>query len=354
MARDRRYNADTGEYDEDPYPTDAPLEDAPLTPRGSGQPTSDTMPVPGDKPPFTELPPGDSARADSSDNAARVRQEYQSRFGRDPSTSEMASEQENLTKYGWDTGPQGGVKAQIAKRAMNTPGQDSGGSSAMASAYGTYLGTPAVQGPAGAQAPAAGNSELLAYLTQMRDQQQSDRTRQDSERAAMRALLMERIGKAGAPVDPNDPGIKGQLAAQHLSRQRSAERQQSQAAVRLAGEGLGDSGALDTTLAGIEQHRGEGESADIADVMGQEHQAKRQELMSLLQQAVSMGDAESARNLQQQIAAIDATLQQQGQSDVMSRFGADLGFRKSSFLDDLGYRLAALQMGGNERAAGYF
>ena len=188
----------------------------------------------------------------------------------------------------------------------------------------------------------------------MLGQQSSDRDRQASEREQMRSMLLARMGQAGAPVDANAPGIREILSSQRIARQRSAERQRSQAAVRLASEGLSDSGAFDTTLSGIEQQRGEGESSDIANVLYQEHQAKRNELMQLYQMAISMGDAESARTLQQQIASLDAMLQQQQLSDVNSRFGADLGFRQSSFLDNLSLQLLLAEMRANESAAGYF
>lgn len=198
------------------------------------------------------------------------------------------------------------------------------------------------------------DSALTQLLKQLGDQQQADRQRQQMERAALRDLMMGRMAEASKPVDVKAPGIREQLSAQRLARQRSAERQRSQAAVRLAGEGLGDSGAMDTTLSGIEELRGEGESSDIADVLGKEHQAKRAELMQLYQMAAASGDAEMARNVQQQLAAIDAQIQQQGMSDVNRRFGQDLGFRKSSFMDNLGLQLLQTQLGANAGAAGAF
>ena len=214
-------------------------------------------------------------------------------------------------------------------------------------AYQNYLGTPN-------QAPQVDLSPITNLLTKLTTDQQSDRERQQMERAAIRDLLMGRIGEASKPVDVNAPGIKEQLAAQRLSRQRSEERQRSQLAARLAPEGLLDSGAFDTGLAGIQQMRGEGEAEDIADVLGSETQAKRQELMQLYQMAIASGDAEMARNLQQQLAAIDAQMQQQGMRDVNSRFGQDLDFRKSSFLDNLGLQIMLAQMGADERATEFF
>lgn len=56
----------------------------------------------------------------------KVLDEYMQDFGKAPTDSEMASELENLNKYGWDTGPYGGVKAQIDKRVNNVPGDEDG------------------------------------------------------------------------------------------------------------------------------------------------------------------------------------------------------------------------------------
>lgn len=81
--------------------------------------------------------------------------EYQKDFGRAPSSSELQSEEDNLTKYGWDTGPNGGVKATIDARANNKPasgGSSSSGSSSGSSSsggdgtqYGQYTSPGAVQ-----------------------------------------------------------------------------------------------------------------------------------------------------------------------------------------------------------------
>lgn len=213
--------------------------------------------------------------------------------------------------------------------------------------YGNYLGQPT-------QAPQVDLSPLTQQIQQMQQQQQEERQRQQMERAALRELISGRMAEAAKPVDVNAPGIKEQLASQRLARQRSAERQRSQTATKMASEGLGDSGAMDTALSGIEQQRGEGESADIAQVMGGELQAKRSELMQLLQMATSSGDAEMARNVQMQLAGIDAEMQKQQMADVNSRFGQDLGFRKSSFVDNLGLQIMLAQLGANQNAAGAF
>lgn len=206
-------------------------------------------------------------------------------------------------------------------------------------AYRGYLAQPA-QTAAAPSTPAMDLAPVTSLIQQLTERGAKDQERQQAERAAMRDLLMSRIGQASQPVDVETPGIKQTLAAQRLARQRSAERQRSQSATRLASEGLSDSGAAETAQIGIEQMRGEGEAGDIAATLLPEHQAKRQELQNLLAMAVSQGESEAARSLQAQIQALDATmgvmsLQQRGQqADEEARF------RRSAFLDNFNLQRA--------------
>lgn len=108
-----RFNSLTGEYEEDNGDGEVSPVGYPNLPNGGYDPAQPPGPAP--------------SSGGGSDNSQRVRDEYQSQFGRAPSAAELSSELENLNKYGWDTGPFGGVKAQIDKRATNTPNADGGG-----------------------------------------------------------------------------------------------------------------------------------------------------------------------------------------------------------------------------------
>lgn len=244
------------------------------------------------------------------------------------SDSDVAS-QRKLTAFR----AQGGKVAEDDATALQ---QMNGG---LASAYGNYLGQP-TQAPAQASPGGEQLSGLLDYL-------KTQQTQKDQQQQALRDLIMSRVAEAGKPVDPTAPGIKEMIAAQRLAHQRAAERSQSQNAARLANMNLGSSGEADTSFNALQQQRGEADAQGEAQILGNEHQAKRDELRSLLSMAVASGDAESARTLQAQIAAIDSQLAQE-------RFGSDLNFRQNSFVDDLGARLLALQLGANQSAAGAF
>lgn len=230
----------------------------------------------------------------------------------------------------------GGGSIAQETRSVQSSARPTAADPSLRDAYASFLGRPSITTTSSvASAPAVDTSAI----TRLAEQVRAEQARQQAERAAMRDLLMQRIGEASKPVDVKAPGIRELLSAQRLARQRSAERQQSQVAARLSQEGLLDSGAFDTASAAIEQGRGEGEAADIGAALLPEHQAKRQELLQLYQTAVAMGDTEAARTLQAQLAAIDATLAAQNQQEGQRRFNADLGFRKSSFLDNLNLQL---------------
>lgn len=308
-----KYNPDTGEYENDDQRYRDEGETYDVRPANSGRQYSD------EEQQFLRNNPGDEARMASA-------------LGN--STSHRPHDSQTT-----DAGDQ-------AENAAADRGQYSPRPAAPTSAYQGYLGRPT--GQAQQQDATAG------LLQQLIAQQQADKQRQDQERAAMREILMGRIKTASEPVSADSPGIKELIAARRLESQRGSERQRQVLAERRTAEGLGDSGAMDAGIERIEQGRSEADSGAVAEIMGGELQSKRTELQQLLAMAVNMGDAESARNLQAQLAAIETQLQQQQMSDVNSRFSQDLGFRKSSFMDDLGYRLMALQLGANANAAGAF
>lgn len=254
------------------------------------------------------------------------------------------------------------AEANYARRGANNQGTDAN-VPGQSSPYKDYIETqrqpsPTQQGlPAGAQTASTpgqqavqDNPQLQALLDQITAQQ----AQQDQQREAMRTLLMEQIGQASTPVSQNDPGIREILAAQRLSGQRMAERQRSQQAVGLAGNNLQSSGAADNAFFGIDQARGEQEMQGVASVMGQALERKSAELRQLMTLAIQSGDAEAARTLQAQISALDAQLQQQRITNQGSQFGQSMDFNKSSFLDNLGYKLLALQLSGNQTAGQAF
>lgn len=115
-----------------PYPDNVSTQ--PVNPGPSVNP--DPSPGPGPKIAVGNDAPSGGGGGGGGTSVDDIIAEYKKDFNRAPTDSELKSEQENLTKYGWDTGPDGGVQAQIQKRMNNTPGQDSQSSSKQSSQYG--------------------------------------------------------------------------------------------------------------------------------------------------------------------------------------------------------------------------
>jgi hypothetical protein len=218
--------------------------------------------------------------------------------------------------------------------------RDGGGSTALS---GTYSGSGSGTGTSGSGSGTGGTndalSQFMSYLT-------SRQTTADGYQSQLRDMLLNQLGIASQPVSASDPGIKQILDAQALTAQRSAERQQSMLAARNSADYLGDSGAQDTGMLGIEQDRGEAVMRGQADVLYQELNNRRTQLTQLLQLAVSSGDAQAAQAIQAQLAGITLQLQNQ-------QYYSGLGERRYEFDNDLGYRLLMAEMLGNQNALSF-
>lgn len=181
---------------------------------------------------------------------------------------------------------------------------------------------------------------FMDYLTQQRSQQ-------DQQNAAMRQILQDQISQNSQPISVDSPGVKEMIAAQHLESQRTGERQQSQLAARLASENLSSSGAADTGMNAIQQQRGESDATATAGILGSQLAQRQQALQQELSLAVQSGDAESARQLQAQIQAINLQMQDE-------HFGQSQGQQNNQFLDNLRLSLDQLTTLGNANAFNAF
>ena len=153
-----------------------------------------------------------------------------------------------------------------------------------------------------------GGPTLDAGLAQMLQQRGES---SESQQQSIRDILMEQLGQATGPIDMSSDAMRTQLDPQRVALQRSAERQRSQMAARLAQEGLLDSGTFDTGLSGIEQQRGESEASMTGQVVGRELESRRTQVMNLLNMALRSGDAESARVLSGQLQMLDMQLRKE-------------------------------------------
>jgi hypothetical protein len=130
----------------------------------------------------------------------------------------------------------------------------------------------------------------------------------------IRQLILQRLQAAGSPVDPNAPQIASTLSAARDEGQRQSALERTQLAERLYAQGQGGLGS-DALTRQIQQS-GEKNAASLsslrANLITQQYTQKFSELQNLLQLAVASGDAESARNVQLQLAALQAQVQREG------------------------------------------
>lgn len=160
-----------------------------------------------------------------------------------------------------------------------------------------------------------------------------------TEPSGIRAILMDLLGKLDDPVTADDPMLAGQLASNRLASQRTFDRDRAAAAERRAYQGLGDSGAMETDIRGLEEGRAERDLAFEGDAIRDESQDRRDALMQML--GVGVQDTQFTEARQQQAA------------QFAERLGFDyasLSQQDRQFIDQLAYAYNALEVSGDNGA----
>ncbi len=142
--------------------------------------------------------------------------------------------------------------------------------------------------------------------------------------ASLRQLIQERLKGASQPVDPNDPNINIPVTAARDQLTRQGETERSALAEHAYAQG-----GLNTDLIGRQiQQSNERSGQTLGNIRSQliqrEIVSRRSELQDLLSMVMAAGDSASARQIQLQIAALNAQLQEQGQAINLAEFGAQL------------------------------
>jgi hypothetical protein len=186
-----------------------------------------------------------------------------------------------------------------------------------------------------------GGGALQALLEQLQGQQRQ----QQEQQSSLRQILMGQLGQLQQPVSAESPGIKEALAGNRIGLQRGTEQQRAEIAERRAYDGSGGLGsrAYATDVDRLLQRQGEAGARYQGEIMWEAAQQRQQQLQTLLTQAMALGDAESARAIQQQLQALQ--MQQQN-----SQFYSGLGQNQSQFLDQMGFNYAGLNANSNNAA----
>jgi hypothetical protein len=172
-------------------------------------------------------------------------------------------------------------------------------------------------GQAAAPAPTGGGGSLLAgggqggwtqdFITQLR------------------AMLMQRLGEAGKPVDENDAYIQAPLSAARNEASRQIDTERGELAERLYAQGGGlNTGALTQGIQASRERTATGLGNLRATLITRELDSRRTEMRDLLQMALASGDASLAREVQMQLAQLEATLRREGYGLQAGMFEANL------------------------------
>lgn len=229
--------------------------------------------------------------ADDPNYEDLIKQQYKDSLGRDATDSELASDKANAEKYGWNSGPNGGVQATIANRATNTPNSD-GGSNA--------------NQPPAQQWNTGGNNLFPDWYQQLMtrsvDQQQAAAADAKSRSDALYSTLDQRA-KQGLAVGADDPTVKPQVDAFRAEQDRSQRNYLGDLAER-SGPFANMRGETRRSAEGV----GQATSGFQAQLIGREIQSRRDEIAQALATQAGLLTGDQQRALQAELAQMDQAL----------------------------------------------
>lgn len=120
----------------------------------------------------------------------------------------------------------------------------------------------------------------------------------------LRAILMQRLGKAQLPVDENDPFIREPMTAAGVQAARMQQKERTELAERLAATG-DTSRSLEMGIQQSAERNAVGLGSLKAKLINDEYNKRREEMLDLLQMAFANNDSEMARQIQLALTAID-------------------------------------------------
>jgi hypothetical protein len=142
--------------------------------------------------------------------------------------------------------------------------------------------------------------------------------------AQLRSILMQRMAGATKPVDPNDPNIASTMTAARDEATRSSTTERNQLAERLYAQGGLNTDAITQQIQQSGEHNAQGLSSLRATLITRELESRRSELRDLLQMATQAGDAQMARDIQMQLAALNAQVQRESMGVDLAKYSAYL------------------------------
>lgn len=135
-----------------------------------------------------------------------------------------------------------------------------------------------------------------------------------------RAAIAKRLQEIGSPVDENSSNIAAPLTAARNEASRVSDQERNALAERLYAQGGLNTDAVTRGIQQSSERNAVGLGGLRAQLITREYDARRQDLTSMLAQATASGDNASARAIQQQLAALDATLKREGMGIDLAKY----------------------------------
>lgn len=143
-----------------------------------------------------------------------------------------------------------------------------------------------------------------------------------------REAIAKRLKEIGEPVDENAAYIREPLSAARNEASRTTDTERNALAERLYAQGSGlNTDALTRQIQQSGERNAVGLGGLKAQLITREYDARRQDLMGMLQQATASGDNASARAIQEELAALDATLKREGMGVDLAKYLAWLNLQ---------------------------
>ena len=245
----------------------------------TAQPTAGTQPAAQPTTTTTTQPTAATPAATGPDQQgiAQFQQWAQQTYGRPATDAEL---QQIATAIGYQGGA---ITPELMQRAQ----------AEAARIAGTY----------GVQTPGV-NPQPTTPAAPTPQQQQAQTTSQ------LQTVLQQLLAQNPGTVDPNSEPMRQQRGAFQRGQQRAMERARLAAAERA--NATGATGALEGDINRMNLTAAQQSGDFEAGMVGGELQAQRQQLAQAMQIAASMGQAAEARQLQERMNEIDATLRREG------------------------------------------
>lgn len=148
----------------------------------------------------------------------------------------------------------------------------------------------------------------------------------EKAKAAIRDLLMK-MAMQGTTIDRNDPQFRQMVDPYVANQERFRRQSESEAAERLAAQGLGSSGAMENERRVTMERAGQNAGMFESQLVDQELEARRDEIKFALTNLRGMLTTDQQMSLQQQLAQLDAALKRESMAQQDRQFNVDSGIR---------------------------